>query len=55
MSATSQPRELSISVLKFDPYNKESKPHMETFTIEETLGMTLFIALNQIRENFDTS
>jgi len=55
MSATTKGRELSISVLKFDPYTKESKPHMETFTIEETLGMTLFIALNQIRENFDTS
>jgi len=55
MSTTTKERELSISVLKFDPYNKESKPHMETFKIEETLGMTLFIALNQIRENFDTS
>ena len=55
MSTAAKGRELSISVLKFDPYNKESKPHMETFKLEETLGMTLFIALNQIRENFDTS
>lgn len=55
MSAITKGRELSISVLKFDPYNKESKPQMKTFKIEETLGMTLFIALNQIRENFDTS
>lgn len=55
MSTTEKGRELSISVLKYDPYDKASKPHMETFTLEETLGMTLFIALNKIRETFDTS
>lgn len=48
-------RDLSISVLKFDPYNPESKPKMETFEIKETLGMTLFIALNKIRETYDSS
>ncbi len=56
MSAQNQEgRELSISVLKYDPYNKDDKPRMETFKLQETMGMTLFIALNQIREKFDTS
>ena len=48
-------RDLKISVLKFDPYNPESKPRMETFELKETLGMTLFIALNKIRETYDSS
>jgi fumarate reductase iron-sulfur subunit len=57
MSANSQEefRDLKISVLKFDPHNPESKPKMETFDIKETLGMTLFIALNKIRETYDSS
>ncbi len=46
-------REITISVLKFNPRSKVSKPHFVDYKLEETPGMTLFIALNYIRENFD--
>ena len=46
-------REITISVLKYNPRSKVSKPHFVEFKLEETPGMTLFIALNLIRENYD--
>ncbi len=48
-------RKLQISILRFDPHNKNDFPHMETFEIEEALGMTLYIVLNEIREHHDNS
>ncbi len=47
-------RQLKISVLRF---NQEpgSAPRMQTYEIEEADGMTLFIALNEIREKQDPS
>ena len=48
-------RILKISILRFDPHDPEDFPHMETFEIEEALGMTLFVALNEIREHYDNS
>jgi len=50
-----KPRILKISILRFDPHDPEDFPHMETFEIEEALGMTLFVALNEIREHHDNS
>jgi len=50
-----KPRLLKISILRFDPNDPEDFPHMETFEIEEADGMTLFIALNEIREHHDNS
>jgi len=55
MSENNTPRKLKISILRFDPHNKEDFPHMETFEIEEALGMTLYIVLNEIREHHDNS
>jgi len=49
------PRTLKISILRFDPHDPEDFPHMETFEVEEALGMTLFVALNEIREHHDNS
>ncbi len=46
-------REITISVLKFNPRSKISKPHFVDYKLEETPGMTLFIALNIIRETLD--
>ena len=46
-------RELTFSILKYNPLDKESKPVFVEFKIEETIGMTLFIALNIIREKMD--
>ena len=48
-------RTLKISILRFDPHDPEDFPHMETFEIEEAIGMTLFVALNEIREHHDNS
>jgi len=48
-------RQLKISILRFDPHIKGDTPRMETFNIEEAPGMTLFIALNDIRKNHDAS
>lgn len=43
-------RELTIKVLRYDPQSAISKPHFAEFKIEETDSMSLFIALNKIRE-----
>ena len=46
-------RVLDIEILRFNPQDPASKPHCQTFQVEEADGMTLFIALNDIRENQD--
>lgn len=50
-----QHRKLKISVLRYNPQDPESVPHMQTYELEEADGMTLFIALNEIREKLDPS
>ncbi|MDA7816705.1 fumarate reductase iron-sulfur subunit [Sulfurimonas sp.] len=49
------PRLLKISILRYNPQIPEVKPSVETYELEEGDGMTLFIALNEIRERFDPS
>ena len=49
------PRQLKISVLRFNPQEPGSVPRMQTYEIEEAEGMTLFIALMEIREKQDPS
>ncbi len=46
-------REITIRALKYNPYSKVSKPHFAEYKLEETDGMTLFIALSKIRETLD--
>ena len=55
MNQNNKNRILKISILRFDPHDPEDFPHMETFEIEEADGMTLFVALNEIREHHDNS
>ena len=55
MSEEKAPRNLKISILRFDPHDPEDFPHMETFEVEEADGMTLFVVLNEIREHHDNS
>lgn len=50
-----QPRQLKISILRYNPQDPHSQPQMETFEVEESDGMTLYIALNEIREQQDGS
>src|SRR6185369_6259738 len=53
--AATDHRLLKISVLRFNPQESGSEPRMQTYEIEEADGMTLFIALNEIREKQDPS
>jgi len=48
-------RQLKISALRFNPQEPGSVPRMQTYEIEEAEGMTLFIALMEIREKQDPS
>jgi len=48
-------RQLNISILRFNPQAENSEPRVETFELEEADNMTLFMALNEIRENLDPS
>jgi fumarate reductase iron-sulfur subunit len=49
------PRKLHFHVMRHDPRDPASEPHLENFELEEAAGMTLFIALNEIREQLDSS
>ncbi len=48
-------RRLKLQVLRHNPRNPGSVPHWQTCEIEEAEGMTLFIALTEIRERQDPS
>ena len=48
-------RKLAISVLRYNPQDPASVPRLQTYALEEADGMTLFIALNEIREKQDAS
>jgi fumarate reductase iron-sulfur subunit len=48
-------RQLKISILRYDPSDPSSEPRMQPYPLEEAEGMTLFIALNEIREKQDPS
>ncbi len=48
-------RTLQIKVLRHNPRNPASRPHWQTYELEEADGMTLFIALTEIREKLDPS
>jgi len=55
MSEIEQGRTLKISIVRFDPQIKNDIPRVETYNVTEAPGMTLFIALNDIREKYDNS
>jgi fumarate reductase iron-sulfur subunit len=49
-----QARKITIEVLKYNPNSAVSKPNFIKYSLDETPGMTLFIALNKIREEIDS-
>lgn len=51
----SQGRTLTFNIFRYDPQEPDDKPKMVKYQIEETPGMTVFIALNMLRELQDTS
>lgn len=46
-------RNLEFEIFRYNPQEKGSVPHMQKFTLDETVNMTLFIALNRLREEQD--
>jgi len=46
-------RMLKFHIFKYNPLDKEDRPKLKTYELEETPGMTLFIALNMIRDKID--
>jgi len=48
-------RQLRFHILRYNPQDPSSKPHMQIFELEEASGLTLFVALNEIREKHDAS
>lgn len=48
-------RQLQFEIFRYNPQKKGDVPHMQTFTLDETPNMTLFIALNRLREEQDSS
>jgi len=48
-------RVLKIRILRFDPRQPETLPHWQTYELQDAAGMTLFIALSEIREKLDAS
>ena len=50
-----QGRELKIRVVRYNPRDRGSVPRLQTYRLEDADGMTLFIALNEIREKQDAS
>jgi fumarate reductase iron-sulfur subunit len=49
------PRKVRISVVRYNPQERGTVPRMQTYELEEADGMTLFIALSEIRETQDAS
>jgi fumarate reductase iron-sulfur subunit len=48
-------RILTFNIFRYNPQTPAIPPRMQEYKLEETMGMTLFIALNQIREEQDPS
>ena len=48
-------RKLKFNIFRYNPQDPDSVPHTDTFQLDETESMTLFIALTKIREEQDSS
>ena len=48
-------RKLKISILRYNPREPGNEPRMVTYELDEAENMTLFIALNEIREKQEPS
>jgi len=48
-------RTLHIRILRHNPHDPDSVPRLQSFELEEADTMTLFIALNEIRQTLDPS
>jgi fumarate reductase iron-sulfur subunit len=48
-------RRLKFEIFRFNPMDPDSKPYMQSFELDEKPYMSLFMALNEIRESHDAS
>ncbi len=55
VAETPEGRTLEFQILRYNPQEPGAAPRMQTYALEEAHGMTLFIALNEIREKQDPS
>ncbi|MEB3101833.1 fumarate reductase iron-sulfur subunit [Ferviditalea candida] len=46
-------RKLTFHIFRYNPEAANEKPRTQTYVVNEEMGMTLFIALNKIREEQD--
>jgi len=53
MSQQQTARRLRFEIFRYNPEDPNSTPHTDVFELDETPFMTLYIALNQIREKHD--
>jgi fumarate reductase iron-sulfur subunit len=51
----SEARRIRLHVFRHDPHDPASEPHLQSYEVEEAAGMTLFLALSEIRERLDPS
>jgi fumarate reductase iron-sulfur subunit len=51
----SAPRQINLHVFRHNPQDPASVPHLQTYVVEEAPGMTLFLALSELRERQDPS
>jgi fumarate reductase iron-sulfur subunit len=49
------PRRLTIDVLRFNPRDPDSRARFQAYEVEEAEAMTLFLALEEIRDRLDPS
>ena len=50
-----QERLIKFNIFRYNPMKKGDKPRMASYELTEAPGMTIFIALNEIREYLDPS
>jgi fumarate reductase iron-sulfur subunit len=46
---------IRLNIVRYNPADPDTAPHVQTYELEQTDGMTLFIALTEIRERLDPS
>jgi fumarate reductase iron-sulfur subunit len=51
----SERRPIRLHVLRHNPRDPASEPRLQTFALDEAAGMTLYLALSEIREQQDPS
>jgi len=54
-SGTAANRKVQIKVLRYNPAQPGVAPHWQTHELDDAPGMTLFIALSEIRDRLDAS